>query len=190
MAYVTSRGSGKWELRESVSTPEGPRSRTLASFRTLSDETIENARARAAKPLTADAIKDAARRVGAPVGLAAADQAAGDLLRELDAGREPHPILRQLLVEALQAQPVRLGEAPRPPERDDEAATRQPPQGEPAAGDVVPLASLHNARASAAWITATPRERGEALYDLLLLGERLQRSRPERERFPRLGEAA
>jgi hypothetical protein len=192
MAYVTPRRNGTWELRESVATPQGPRSRTLVSFRALSEEAIETARSRAAKPLAADEIRDAARRAGAPVGLAAADQAAGDLLRELDAGREPHPILRQLLVEALQApRPVRLGDAPRRAKRDGKAQARPRPRGEPG-GDVIPLESLDNARASAAWLTATPEQRGEALYDLLLLGERLQQGRPEAERvpFPRLDQAA
>lgn len=44
-----------------------------------------------------------------------------------------------------------------------------------------------NAQAAVAWIGATPRRRGEALRDLLLLTDRLPRRRPrERERFPRL----
>ncbi|MEX1141383.1 MAG: hypothetical protein WD993_05045 [Thermoleophilaceae bacterium] len=200
MAYVTPRRNGTWELRESVSTPQGPRSRTLVSFRTLSEAAIETACSRAAKPLAADEIRDAARRAGAPVDLAAADQAAGDLLRELDAGREPHPILRQLLVEALQAAPpVRLGNArrggaiPLRPQTGRDAPSRPRSGGEShAGGGVTPLESLDNARASAAWLTATPEERGKALYDLLLLGERLQQGRPEapRKPFPRLDRAA
>lgn len=175
MAYVTPRSGGAWEIRESVSTPKGPRSRTLASFRTLTDETIEHARARATKPLSSEDVRDAARRAGAPVDLAAADRAAGDLLRELANGREPHPILRQLLIDALQAEPpVRLGE-PTP-------AVSQIQEHEP----------LDNARASAAWLTATATERGDALYDLLLLADRFPRSRKARKRegFPHLGRAA
>jgi hypothetical protein len=44
-----------------------------------------------------------------------------------------------------------------------------------------------NAKAAAAWITATPHRRGEALRDLLLLVDRLPSGhRRERERFPRI----
>lgn len=181
MAYVTPRRNGTWELRESVATPKGPRSRTLASFRTLSDEVIEHARTRANAPIDAEETRRAARRAGAPVALGAADRAAAELLRELDAGRGPHPILRQLLVDALQAKrPTRLDEAPRQAAQNGGADTDRAAPG-----------SLDNARASASWLAATPHQRGEALQDLLLLGESLQHGRPDRhERFPRLDRAA
>jgi hypothetical protein len=186
MAYVTARPGGTWEIRESVSTPKGPRSRTLASFRTLTSEIVEQARARAAKPLSPDDVRRAARRAGAPVDLATADKAAGDLLRELANGREPHPILRQLLIDALQAgPPVRLGEpartfGSRAAAEPLDAHERQAPE------------SLDNARASAAWLTASQAERGDALYDLLLLADQFppSRSRAEHDGFPRLGRAA
>jgi hypothetical protein len=181
MAYVTARQNGTWEIRESTSTADGPRSRTLASFRTLSDEVIEHARARAEKSLSADDVRDAARRTGAPVDLATADRAAGDLLRELADGREPHPILRALLIDALQeGPPTRLGEAPRSRE-------------EGKAANVLPFETPHNARASAAWLTRTPTERGAALNDVLDLADQFPRSRAERmkrERFPRLDRAS
>jgi hypothetical protein len=181
MAYVTRRSGGAWELRESRSTAKGPRSRTLVSFRTLSDETIERARARATKPLDAGQVREAARRAGAPVDLPPPDRAAGDLLRELAAGRQLDPILRRLLVDSLQsAAPVRLGETPEPAMRAtaDEHA------------DLLPIHSLDNARASAAWLTATAVERGDALYDLLLLADQLPHRRREPEDFPRLRRAA
>jgi hypothetical protein len=181
MAYMTARQNGTWEIRESTSTPDGPRSRTLASFRTLSDEVIDHARARAEKPLSAEDIRAAARRAGAPVDLATADRAAGDLLRELADGREPHPILRALLIDALQeGPPTRLGEKP-------QARDRQP-----TAADVLPFETPHNARASAAWLTRTPAERSATLDDLLLLGDKLPHGRRVGEplRFPRLDRAA
>jgi hypothetical protein len=180
MAYITARKSGNWEIRESVSTPEGPRSRTLASFRTLSDGVIRHAQARATKPLDNDEIRKAAHRAGAPVDLADADRAAGDLLRELADGREPHPILRTLLIDALQeGPPARLGEAPR--SREENAAT-----------GILPFETPHNARASAAWLTRTPTERGAALHDLLLLADRFPNDRRIGEdlTFPRLDRAA
>jgi hypothetical protein len=178
MAYVTARQNGTWEIRESTSTPDGPRSRTLASFRALSDEVIEHARARAEKPLSADDVRDAARRAGAPVDLATADRAAGDLLRELADGREPHPILRALLIDALQeGPPTRLGER----------RNRQP-----SGAGVLPFETPHNARASAAWLTRTPAERSATLDDLLLLTDQLPHGRRVGEplKYPRLGRAA
>lgn len=182
MAYVTRRNGGTWELRESLSTPKGPRSRTLASFRTLSDETIERARERATKPLSVEDARKAARRAGAPVDLAPADRAASQLLRELAAGREPHPILRGLLAQALGPKSAtRLGDSRRPTQRQLDAST----------AEVIPIESLDNARASAAWLTASPVERGDALYDLLLLADRFpRRSAKQRDRFPRLDRAA
>jgi hypothetical protein len=175
MAYVTARPGATWELRESISTPKGPRSRTLASFRTLTDETVAQACARATKPLSPDDVRRAARRAGAPVDLATADRAAGDLLRELADGRAPHPILRRLLIDALQAgPPARLGGPP------------------PTVGQEQAPESLDNARASAAWLTASPAERGDALYDLLLLADQFPRTRDaaEHDGFPHLGRAA
>ena len=41
MAYVVERRSGHWEIRESVHTAAGPRARTLATFRMLTDEVLE-----------------------------------------------------------------------------------------------------------------------------------------------------
>jgi hypothetical protein len=181
MAYVTARPNGTWEIRESASTPDGPRSRTLASFRTLSNEVVEHARARADKPLSADDIRGAARQAGAPVDLAPADRAAGDLLRELADGREPHPVLRALLIDALQeGPPTRLDEKPK---------TRAHPSR---AADALPFETPHNARASAAWLTRTPAERSATLDDLLLLGDQLPHGRRVGEplRFPRLDRAA
>lgn len=101
MAYVVARKAGNWEVREARSTETGPRSRTLATFTTLTPETIEHARARASTPLDADTLRNAALRKGAPVALKDADRASGQLLAELAAGRGPRPALRRLLLEAL-----------------------------------------------------------------------------------------
>jgi hypothetical protein len=181
MAYITARQNRTWEIRESVSTPDGPRSRTLASFRTLSDDVIEHARARATQPLTSEDVRAAAHRAGAPIDLASADRAAGDLLRELADGREPHPILRTLLIDALQeGPPARLGE------------TRKTWQEARTEAGVPQIEELDNARASAAWLTRTPEDRSAVLDDLLLLGDALPHDRRVGERltFPRLDRAA
>jgi hypothetical protein len=155
MAYVVPRHSGTWEIRESRATPAGPRSRTLASFRTLTPEVIERARARSSGTLDPGELRNAAARAGAPIAVNAPDRAAVDLLSELSSGRTPRPVLRRLLLDALH--------------RDH----REPSSG---------------AQAAALWITATPREHGEALRDLLLLTDRLPPTRMPRGRlaFPRL----
>lgn len=101
MAYVVARKTGGWEIRESHSTDAGPRSRTLANFRTLTPEVIERARTRSSKDLDADELRKAARRAGAPVTAPVPDATAGDLLAELAAGRRPRPLLVRLLAQAL-----------------------------------------------------------------------------------------
>jgi hypothetical protein len=101
MAYVVERRPGHWEIRESVHTAAGPRARTLATFRMLSDEVLERASAAATRPFDPDEVRAAAWRAGAPVGASAADDAARTLLAEVTAGRLPAPALRRLLVDQL-----------------------------------------------------------------------------------------
>jgi hypothetical protein len=103
MAYVVPRSTGAWEIRESHSTQAGPRSRTLATFRSLTPEVIERARERSTRHLEADELRRAARRAGAPVAAAASDRAAGELLSQLAAGHRPRPLLARLLAKALSA---------------------------------------------------------------------------------------
>lgn len=158
MAFIVPTKGGKFEIRESRSTPEGPRSRTLVSFDELTDEVIEKARTRSAKDLSPDELRSAARRVGAPVARAPADQAARELIAQLGKGREPEPRLRRLLSARLAAGPA-------------EATSPSDPSS-----------------AVAEWMVATPSERGKALRDLLLLADALpsggRRGKPLR--FPRL----
>ncbi|HEX8959922.1 MAG TPA: hypothetical protein VF770_08880, partial [Solirubrobacterales bacterium] len=73
MAFIVPKKKGTWEIRESRSTPAGPRSTTLATFRELSDEVIEQARRRASKPLDAKELRQAALRAGAPLAEPAVD---------------------------------------------------------------------------------------------------------------------
>jgi hypothetical protein len=101
MAYIVARKTGAWEIRESRNTNAGPRSRTLAGFRTLTPEVIERARARSSKDLDVDELRKAARRAGAPVVTPGSDATAGELLAELATGRRPRPLLARLLVQAL-----------------------------------------------------------------------------------------
>ena len=101
MAYIVARRSGKWEVRESRMTPSGPRSRTLATFSTLTPEVVELARARSSKPLQESDLHRAAQRVGAPIAVPVAERLVRDLLAQLTAGQMPPPILRHLLADAL-----------------------------------------------------------------------------------------
>ena len=92
------RGRGRiWEIRESVRTHRGPRSRTLATFRQLDEGAIDLALSRASVQLTAEDLVANANRAGAPVGMSAADEAAATLIRELSYGRKPRYALRRLL---------------------------------------------------------------------------------------------
>jgi len=109
MAFITPAKSGRYEIRESRSTPAGPRSRTLATFKELDAAVIEKARARAQSPLDPAELRRAALRVGAPIAPTGVDRAARELLGRLGRGEEPSPMLRRLLLDALQSpqgQPV------------------------------------------------------------------------------------
>ncbi len=101
MTYVVARPGGAWEIRESRTTPAGPRGRTLATFRTLTPEVIEHACARSSRPLREQKLRRLAVRAGAPVAARGPNQTAGELLAELAGASRPRPALRQLLLDAL-----------------------------------------------------------------------------------------
>jgi hypothetical protein len=69
MAYVVARPKGRFEIRESVHTPKGPRARSLANFSVLTDEILEVAQSRATRPFNVGAVRAAAERAGTPVEL-------------------------------------------------------------------------------------------------------------------------
>ncbi len=62
MAYVVGRSNGRFEIRESVHTPKGPRARTLANFEQLTDKVLDTARLRATRPFDVDAVRASAQR--------------------------------------------------------------------------------------------------------------------------------
>jgi len=103
MPFITPTKSGRYEIRESRNTPAGPRSRTLASFKELDAAAIEKARARAESPLDPADLRRAALRVGAPIAPTGVDRAARELLGRLGRGEEPSPMLRRLLLDALES---------------------------------------------------------------------------------------
>jgi hypothetical protein len=86
MASVVSNKRGGWEIRESHSTANGPRSKTLATFRVLDGEVLDRAEARAEKPFDRDDVLRRAYRVGAEVSASKADEAARTLITELAHG--------------------------------------------------------------------------------------------------------
>jgi hypothetical protein len=67
MAYVAKRRNGRFEIRESLQTPRGPRARTLAGFKILTDALLARAEQRATRPFDAAAVIDSAKRAGARV---------------------------------------------------------------------------------------------------------------------------
>jgi hypothetical protein len=163
MAYVVATQAGRFEVRESKATEKGPRSRTLASFRELTDEVIEKVQATAKKPPSAEELKRAALKAGAPVQGSELDEAAKRTLRGIASGDRPRPMLRRLLLDALLAE--------NPPNQ------RSSPIG---------LVS-DAARSAGEWIGATPEERARALRDLLELADAMPiRPRAHEIGFPRL----
>ena len=65
MAYVVARPRGRFEIRESVHTPKGPRARTLANFEQLTDKVLDTARLRASRPFDVDAVRASAEKASA-----------------------------------------------------------------------------------------------------------------------------
>jgi hypothetical protein len=163
MAYVVTTKPGRFEVRESVSTPKGPRSRTLASFRELTAETVERVQAKSEKPPTAAELTRLALRAGAPVRGSELDEAASETLRRLAGGEQPDPKLRRLLIDALSE--------PEP--------SKQPSEPKNAISDA--------ARAAAQWVGVSSEDRANALRELLELADALPiRLRPHEIGFPRL----
>lgn len=146
MAFIVPTKPGRFEIRESESTPRGPRSRTLASFRELDDAAIEKAQLKAAKPLDLGELRRVARRAGAPVARSPVDRAARELIAELARGHQLDPTLHHMLLDLLR-NGYREGSEPSPKNE---------------AGHGV-----------AEWMAASSTERGKALVDLLLLADAL-----------------
>jgi hypothetical protein len=70
MAFVVARPGGRFEIRESLHTAKGPRSRTLASFSVLTDDIMAAAAQRAQRPFDAATVIRSGRRAGARIQLA------------------------------------------------------------------------------------------------------------------------
>ena len=101
MAYIVATKSGTFEAREAHSTPDGPRSRTLATFRELDRATIEKIIDRAERKPTREELIEAVLRAGAPLAPAPVEAAARALLRSLARGEALSSRNRRLLLDAL-----------------------------------------------------------------------------------------
>jgi hypothetical protein len=163
MAFVVATKPGRYEVRESVSTPQGPRSRTLASFREMTPEVVQKVQAKANKPPTAAELTRSALRAGAPVRGSQLDEAAGETLRRIANGEQPDPKLRRLLIDAL---------------------SNQDP-GAQASGSKSLVSDA--ARAASQWVGVSVEDRAQALRELLELADALPiRLRSHEIGFPRL----
>jgi hypothetical protein len=93
MAFVVARRGGRFEIRESLATPAGPRARTLASFRVLTADVLADAAGRARRPFDAAKIRARARQLRAPERADGASVTARRLVGELRRGERPPPAL-------------------------------------------------------------------------------------------------
>ena len=113
MAYFAKRTGGRLDIREAVATPQGPRSRTLATFRgALTPEILERAERRATRPFTRERLLERAAALGVPVTERREERAARELLGLLRQGARVDPVLKTLLKRALDASPAVAVPAP------------------------------------------------------------------------------
>lgn len=113
MAYFAKRTGGRFDIREALATPRGPRSRTLATFRgALTPETLERAERRAMRPLARGRLLARALALGIPITERREERAARELLRLLRRGASLDPVLKTLLKRALDASPAVAVPAP------------------------------------------------------------------------------
>jgi hypothetical protein len=106
LAYLVRRASGRVEIRESVATPRGPRSRTLATFRgALTPEVVDEAQRRASRPLERARLEARAAALKVPVTERREDRPARELLAALRSGAAVDPVLVTLLKQALDPLP-------------------------------------------------------------------------------------
>jgi hypothetical protein len=121
MAYVVARTDSlrnsrpadlrvaRYEIRESVSTPAGPRARTLATFRVLTGTVIAQAASRARRPFDSDKVRARAAALGAPQRSNDAAASATALVAQLRLGE---PLPPALVTELRRALPRRKSELP------------------------------------------------------------------------------
>jgi hypothetical protein len=101
MAYLVRQASGTVQIRESVRTDRGPRSRMLASFRgALNDHVLDQAARKALRPLDREDLIAKAQTMGVGWTLSTST-AARQLVRRLRRGPTLDPVLVGLLRRSL-----------------------------------------------------------------------------------------
>jgi hypothetical protein len=161
MASVTARRDGRYELRESVRTGAGPRSRTLATFRVLTDDILDRAVARASRPVDREAIRRRAQALGVPDGRQQQAQLARALMTQLRREGRPAGPWARLLADELRTRGRRA----------------------PALPDTLPPL--------VEWLGSDARARGDALRELLRMTDRIPATREPRPlAFPRIDSSA
>jgi len=93
MTYVVARPGHRFEIRESEATPAGPRARTLATFRVLSERVLDHAASRARRPFDRARVLARAAALDAPRYDPSTIRAARELLAGLQRGDAPPPAL-------------------------------------------------------------------------------------------------
>lgn len=97
MSYVIGRRDGRFEIRESVHTPAGPRARTLATFTTLTDQVLAHAEGRATRRFDRDLVIERALARGARYEPPKPALLARELVRAMAAGERLPPALAAAL---------------------------------------------------------------------------------------------
>ncbi len=87
MAYVVARPKGRFEIRESLYTPAGPRAHSLAGFDVLTDAVLAKAAGRAQRPFDVGAVLASGRRAGAPTTVGAGKAADDSRRRFVETSR-------------------------------------------------------------------------------------------------------
>lgn len=114
MAYLVERSDGRYELRESVNTPRGPRSRTLAIFSELSEAVLDRAGERAAAPLDRRTLLRRARERGVPWLGPDSAPAALELIAATRTGRPPPAAFAAALREVFSGEGAELPDSVAP----------------------------------------------------------------------------
>ena len=100
-ARAQGNGPVRYEISESISTPAGPRARTLATFRVLTSSVLAEAESRAHRPFDAAKVRARAAALGAPRRSHEAAASASALLAQLRSGERLPPLLAAELRRAL-----------------------------------------------------------------------------------------
>ena len=107
MAYLVRRSGNRVEIRESLHTPRGPRSRTLTRFRgALTPGALHEAASRATRPFDAAALVRRARALGIAVARGSSEPEARALLARLRRSDPLDPVIAGLLRHALENVPT------------------------------------------------------------------------------------